>query len=146
VEEAVNTQPTEETALSMLREALRAALSTLDGAADGTILPEQVSAHLMQWETTFDQYRAQLPESAQHMGRSVRMALGEVLGGVALSSLDNRMVGYELSQHDEQWNETARRYLLDCLKWIDMWGARPRLPFRQPRLLTFDAWLDARQH
>lgn len=144
--EAVNTQATDETVLPILREALRAALSTLDGAADGTILPEQVSAHVMQWETTFDQYRACLPESAQHMGRSVRMALGEALGGVVLSSLDSRMVGYELSPHDEQWNETARRYLLDCLKWIDAWVARSRLPFRQPRLLTFDAWLDARQH
>jgi hypothetical protein len=141
----VNTQPTEETVLPILREALRGALSTLDGAGDGTILPEQVSAHLMQWETTFDQYRAWLPESAQHMGRSVRMALGEALGGVALSSLDSRMVGYELSRHDEQWNETARRYLLDCLEWIDMWAVRSRLPLRQPKLLTFDAWLGARQ-
>ncbi|NPC42942.1 hypothetical protein [Nocardioides sp. zg-1230] len=146
MEEAVNTHPTEETVLSILREALLAALSTLDGAADGTILPEQVSAHLMQWETTFDQYRARLPESAQHMSRSVRMALGEALGGVALASLDDRMVGHELSQHDEQWNETARRYLLDCLKWIDAWAARSRLPFFQPRLPSFDAWLDARQH
>ena len=112
----------------------------------GQILSEQASAHLMQWETTFDEYRARLPESAQHMGRSVRMALGEALGGVALSSLDNRMIGYELSRHDEKWNETARLYLLDCLKWIDMWAARSRLPFRQPRLLAFDAWLAARQH
>lgn len=142
----MNTQPPEETVLSILRDALRAALSTLDGAADGTILSEQVSAHLMQWETTFDQYRARLPEAAQHMGRSVRMALGEALGGVALSSLDNRMVGYELSKHNEQWNETARRYLLDCLEWIDVWAGRSLLPFRQPRLLPFDAWLGARQH
>lgn len=120
-------QPPEEVILSILRDALRATLSTLDGAADGTILSEQVSTHLMQWETTFDHYRSRLPESAQHMGRSVRMALGEALGGVALSSLDNRMVAYELSRHDEQWNETARRYLLYCLEWIDLWAARSRL-------------------
>jgi hypothetical protein len=141
----VSDQPSEEIVLSILRDALRAALSTLDGAADGTILSEQVSAHLMQWETTFNHYRSRLPESAQHMGRSVRMALGEALGGVALSSLDNRMVAYELTQHDEQWNETARRYLLHCLKWIDMRASRSRLSFRQPSLLAFDAWL-AKQH
>ncbi|WP_210441315.1 hypothetical protein [Nocardioides xinjiangensis] len=140
----MNAQTPEGVVLSILRESLRAVLSTLDGAADGTILPEQVSAHLMQWDTTFDQYRHRLPAGAQHLGRSVRAAVGEALGGVALSSLDNRMVGYELAQHDEQWNETARRYLLDCLKWMDAWVARSRLPFRQPKILAFDPWLDAR--
>lgn len=103
----MNTYAPAETVLHILRDALRAALSTLDGAADATILPEQVSAHLMQWETTSDKYRARLPESAQHMGRSERTALGEALGGVALSSLDTRMGAYDLSKHDEQWNETA---------------------------------------
>ncbi|MFS3128292.1 hypothetical protein ACLM5J_07790 [Nocardioides sp. Bht2] len=74
------------------------------------------------------------------------MALGEALGGVALSGLDSRMVGYKLSKYDEQWNETARRYSLVCLEWIDLWAARSRLAFRWPKLIMFDAWLDARQH
>ena len=120
----MGTQPTEDTVLSTLRVPLRAVLSTLEGAADATILPEQVSEHVMQWETTFDHSRDPLPEAARHMGRSVRMALGEALGGVALSSLDSRMIGYELAEHDEQWNATARDYLLVCLEWINASSAR----------------------
>ena len=137
----VNTQLPVETVAAVLRDALQSALSTLDGAADGTILPEQVSAHLMQWESTFDTYRHRLPDAAQHLGRSVRAALGEALGGVVLSSLDDRMIGYQLPVHGEQWNETGRRYLQDCIEWIDRWAERPGWGFVRQRLLTFDRWL-----
>ena len=94
---------------AVLGDALRAALSTLDGAADGTILEEQVLEHLGQWAAAFEIHRGRLPDSAQHLGRSVRNALGEALGGIAMSSVDKRMVGLRLSEHDEQWNETGRR-------------------------------------
>ncbi len=67
------------TVAAQLRGALQAALSTLDGAADGTILPEQVSEHLMLWEATFEAYKHRLPDQAQHLGRSVRAALGEAV-------------------------------------------------------------------
>ena len=137
----VNTQLPVETVVTVLRDAIQSALSTLDGAADGTILPEQVSAHLMQWESTFDTYRHRLPDAAQHLGRSVRAALGEALGGVVLSSLDDRMIGYQLPVHGEQWNETGRRYLQYCIEWIDRWAERPGWGFVRQRLLTFDRWL-----
>lgn len=133
------------TVATQLQHALQGALSTLDGAADGTILPEQVSEHLMLWETTFESYKPYLPERAWHLGRSVRMALGEALGGVVLSSVDIQMVGYQLAEHDEQWNETGRRYLMYCLEWLDWWSTTgPTSILRRRRLLAFDPWLAAR--
>jgi len=131
------------TVSAVLHDALDAAISTLDGAADGTILPEQVSSHLMQWETTFELYCEELPDHARHLGRSLRMAFGEALGGVALSSIDERMVAYPIAPHDEQWNETGRRYALYCAEWIRRWGT-PGMFRRSRRPKTFDAWLMAR--
>ena len=60
----MNIQLPVETVAAVLRGALQSARSTRDGAADETILPEQVSAHLMQWKSTFDTYRHRLPDAA----------------------------------------------------------------------------------
>lgn len=114
----MSARPSRETTVAQLGGALHAALSTLDGPADGTILPEQVAEHVMLWQTTYETYRPQLPEHAWHMGRSVRAALGEAPGRVVLSSAENRMVGHPLAEHNEQRNQTGRRYLIDCIDWF----------------------------
>jgi len=135
-----------ETVVAQLRDALQAVLSVFDGAADGTILPEQVSEHLMLWDSTLETYRHHLPDQVQHVGRSVRAAVGEALGGVAQSSNDDRMIGCPLAENDEHWNETGRRYLLYCLQWLDDWSVARRFTLRRPmRLLPFDPWLAAQK-
>lgn len=86
-----------------------------------------------------------LPSTWGHMKRSVRAAVGEFAGGVAMADVDKRMVDYPLPPHDQKWLTNAVEYLEYVIFRMQAWRDDPTTSVRRtPKLLDFDSWLARR--
>lgn len=101
---------------------------------------EEVGSALVAWAEAFDRQRHRLPEEWQHIGRSVRAAVGEVFGAVALADLRPDMTTNPLAAPDFEWQDFADDYITYVLDVVVRWGDQQRA---SSKLHNFDAWLDA---
>jgi hypothetical protein len=101
---------------------------------------EDVVSAVMAWSEAFDRQRHRLPKQWLHVGRSVRAALGEVFGGIALADLRPDMVSDPLTEPDFEWQDFADDYITYVLDAVVRWGDGQGSKLR---LHHFDSWLDA---
>lgn len=83
-----------------------------------------------------------LPDNWRHLRQSVRAAVGEFVGGVAMADLDKRMVDYPLAAPDPEWLMHAVDYLEYVVRLVQQWQDEPS---HRRVLLGFDAWLAPRR-
>lgn len=88
-----------------------------------------------------DDARHSLPSSLGHLKRSVRAAIGEAMGGVAISDLDPRMADYELAPYDAQWTTYAEEYVDGAINTIRSWRDASRDKASKITMSNFDDWL-----
>lgn len=94
----------------------------------------------------YDDIGHRLPDEWHHLHRSVRGAVGEFAGGVAMSDLDKRMVDYPLPPHDHEWLTNALEYLDYAISQLQHWRDDPSPRRGQDQhLRAFDPWLAARR-
>lgn len=85
-----------------------------------------------------------LPDSWGHLERSLRAALGEVVGPVAVSDIDPEMREFELAEYSRQWAMHAEEYFAYAIHRVELWRDDPkRGDVAAPELLSFDGWLYA---
>lgn len=107
------------------------------GRAD--LSQEEIGSAVVSWSEAFDRQRHRLPNDWQHMGRSVRAAVGEVFGGVALADLRPDMASYPLAEPDFEWQDFADDYITYVIDAVVRWGDEQRIA---SKLRNFDSWLD----
>ncbi len=90
----------------------------------------------------YDDVGHRLPEDWHHLRRSVRAAVGEFVGGPAMSDLDRRMADHPLVPPDPEWLSHAVDYLEYVVQKVQQWEDEP---LRDRVLLDFDAWLAPRR-
>ncbi len=92
--------------------------------------------------TAMDGVITRLPERWGHLERSLRAALGEVVGPVAVSDVDPEMREYELAEYSRQWAMHAEEYFDYVIHRLQRWRDDPkRGDVVAPELLSFDGWL-----
>jgi hypothetical protein len=100
----------------------------------------EVASAVVAWSEAFDRQGHRLPDKWRHVGRSVRAAVGEVFGGVAMVDLRPNMGDYPLAEPNFKWQDFADDYLTFVLNAVVRWGdAQPR----STTLHDFDSWLYA---
>ena len=100
----------------------------------------EVGSAFVAWSEAFDRQGHRLPAQWRHTGRSVRAAVGEVFGGVAMADLRPEVGAYPLAEQDFKWQDFADDYLTHVLDAVVRWGDWQR---SAPKLRDFDSWLDA---
>lgn len=83
-----------------------------------------------------------LPPPWRHLKHSVRAAVGEFAGGVAVSDVDRRLIDYPLPKHSEEWRTAADDYLGYACGALQRWGDDASAGLK---LLAFDEWLRQRR-
>lgn len=104
-----------------------------------------------EWMTTMyeamgvlDAARHLLPANMQHLGASVRSAVGEAIGSPFWARVDRAMWDLEPSEFDPVWNDNALAYVDFAIARVARWDAAgTRRGGRRHRLPTFDEWLRA---
>lgn len=99
----------------------------------------EVASAMTAWFEAFDRHWQRLPTAWRHVGRSVRGAVGEVFGGVAMVDLRPEMATCPLEGSDFQWQEFADDYLTYVVDAVARWADGDGLP---RKLRSFDSWLD----
>jgi hypothetical protein len=94
----------------------------------------EVGSAVVAWSEAFDRQGHRLPPEWRHVGRSVRAAVGEVFGGVAMADLRPEMVAYPLAEPDFRWQDFADDYLTHVLDAVVRWGDDPAINDETPRL------------
>lgn len=85
-----------------------------------------------------------LPNSWGHLERSLRAALGEVVGPVAVSDIDPEMREFELAEFSQQWGMHTEEYFDYVIHRLQLWRDDPKRGAAvAPELLSFDGWLYA---
>jgi hypothetical protein len=98
----------------------------------------EVASAVVAWSEAFDRQGHRLPDEWRHVGRSVRAAVGEVFGGVAMADLRPDMGDYPLAEPNFTWQDFADDYLTFVLNAIVRWGdGQPT----STSLHDFDSWL-----
>lgn len=98
----------------------------------------EVSSAVIAWSEAFDRQAHRLPTEWRHVGRSVRAAIGEVFGGVAIADIRPEMAAYPLAKPNFKWQDFADDYLTHVLDAIVRWGdGEPSAR----NLRSFDSWL-----
>lgn len=100
----------------------------------------EVGSAIVAWSEAFDRQGHRLPSEWRHVGRSVRAAVGEVFGGVAMADLRPEMANYPLAEPNFQWQDFADDYLTHVLDAVVRWGDGQGSGVK---LRAFDSWLDA---
>lgn len=100
----------------------------------------EVASSVVAWSEAFDRQGHRLPAEWRHVGRSVRAAVGEVFGGVAMADLRPDMASYPLAEPDFKWQDFADEYLTYVLDAVVRWGDGERAG---RKLRDFDSWLNA---
>lgn len=100
----------------------------------------EVASAVIAWSEAIDRQGHRLPPKWQHVGRSVRAAVGEVFGGVAMSDLSPEMASYPLASPDFLWQNFADEYVTYVIDAIVRWGDSQSTI---AKLNDFDAWLYA---
>jgi hypothetical protein len=100
----------------------------------------EVASSVVAWSEAFDRQGHRLPAQWRHVGRSVRAAVGEVFGGVAMADLRPDLASCPLAEPDFKWQHFADDYLTHVLDAVVRWGDGERAG-RKP--CDFDSWLDA---
>jgi len=85
--------------------------------------------------------RFRLPQSFRHVQQSVRIALGEAVGGVSLVDLRSSRGQEELSAYNHRWNEYAIEYIDMTMGAVREWRDASAKAAPNVCLLGFDAWL-----
>ena len=85
--------------------------------------------------------RFRLPQSFRHFQQSIRIALGEAVGGVSLVDLRSSRGREELSDYNHRWNEYAIEYIEMTMGAVREWRDASAKAAPNVRLLGFDAWL-----
>jgi hypothetical protein len=98
-----------------------------------------VASAVVAWSEAFDRQSHRLPADWRHVGRSVRGAVGEVFGGVAIAHLRPEMAAYPLAEPDFKWQDFADDYITHVLDALVRWGDGDRAA---PALRDFDRWLE----
>lgn len=88
-----------------------------------------------------DDVRHMLPPSLRHLKRSVRISLGEAMGGVAAADVDPRMLDYELEPYNYRWVSFAEEYLGEVINLIRLWRDASRSSASSIKMMDFDDWL-----
>lgn len=113
--------------------------STPGGARHPRAWSEAMASFVEAYELTGHR----LPPSWRHLKHSVRAAVGEFAGGVAVSDVDTRLVDYPLPDHSEEWRGAADDYLGYACGALQRWGDDSSASLK---LLGFDEWLSQRRH
>ena len=94
--------------------------------------------------TAIDGVITRLPAPWGHLERSLRAALGEVVGPVAVSDVDPEMREFELAEYNRRWAMHAEEYFDYVIHRLQLWRDDPkRGDVAAPELLSFDGWLYA---
>ncbi|MFT2816835.1 hypothetical protein [Leifsonia sp. A12D58] len=88
-----------------------------------------------------DDARHLMPLSLSHLKRSVRSALGEAIGGVALSDQTPKLADSELEPYNYQWVTYADEYIEHAIDTIRRWRDAPPSTAESVTMLDFDKWL-----
>jgi hypothetical protein len=104
--------------------------------------PRAWSEAMTAFNRCYDDVGHRLPDGWRHLRHSVRAAVGEFVGGVAMADLDKRMVDYPLPAPDPEWRMHAVDYLEYVVRLVQQWQDEPTSP---RVLLAFDAWLAPRR-
>jgi hypothetical protein len=107
--------------------------STPGGARHPRAWSEAMASFVEAYELTGHR----LPPSWRHLKHSVRGAVGEFAGGVAVSDVDTRLVDYPLPEHSEEWRAAADDYLGYACGALQRWGDDSSASLK---LLGFDDW------
>jgi hypothetical protein len=99
----------------------------------------EVGSAVVAWSEAFDRQGHRLPADWRHVGRSVRAAVGEVFGGVAIAHLRPEMAAYPLAEPDFRWQDFADDYITHVLDALVRWGDSDR---SARALRDFDSWLE----
>lgn len=100
---------------------------------------DEVGSAVVAWSEAFDRQSHRLPAEWRHVGRSVRAAVGEVFGGVAIAHLRPEMAAYPLAKPDFKWQDFADDYITYVLDALVRWGDSDR---SGPAIWDFDRWLE----
>lgn len=76
-------------------------------AEGGARHPGAWSEAMASFVDAFELVGHRLPPGWRHLQRSVRCAVGEFAGAVAVSDIDKRLVDYPLPDHNGEWRATA---------------------------------------
>ncbi|WP_261819852.1 hypothetical protein [Nocardioides sp. OK12] len=98
----------------------------------------EVGSAVIAWSEAFDRQGHRLPTDWRHVGQSVRAAVGEVFGGVAVADIRPEMAAYPLADPDFKWQDFADDYLTYVLDAVVRWGDGDR---SARKLRNFDSWL-----
>lgn len=85
-----------------------------------------------------DDFAQRLPAAWGHLRRSVRGAVGEYTGGVAMSDIDACMREHPLALPDPKWLNNALEYCDYTCHRIQQWQDAPYMPCP---FLAYDPWL-----
>jgi len=85
--------------------------------------------------------RYRTPAGFRHLKLSIRLALGEAVGGVSLADMRTSQENEDLSEYNHRWNEYAIEYMEMALDSIRGWRDAPVKTAPKVRLLAFYPWL-----
>lgn len=91
------------------------------------------------WFDAFDRHHTRLPDTWQHLGRSIRFAVGTVFGTSSFIDLRPDVDTYPLDEADSLWQTFADDYLGYALDKLTRWSDDE--PGATKNLLDYDTWL-----
>jgi hypothetical protein len=88
-----------------------------------------------------DDARHLMPPALGHLKRSVRSALGEAMGGVAITDLSPALKNHEMEPYEYRWVTYAEEYLSGVIDAIRRWRDASGSNAASVTYSDFDGWL-----
>lgn len=99
----------------------------------------EVSNAVGAWTEAWDRQKHLVPATYSSAGSSVRAAVGEVFGAVALVDLRPDLADYPLAEPDFMWQDFGASYIDYVLDALVRWGDVTAETRKQ--IVSFDRWL-----
>lgn len=96
-----------------------------DSTPGGARHPRAWSEAMASFVESYELTGHRLPPSWRHLKHSVRAAVGEFAGGVAVSDVDTRLVDYPLPEYSEEWRAAADDCPVSLLRQPHLRNVRP---------------------
>lgn len=115
-------------AVGSLLPSLATLRALLHQSAVSTVLAEDVSSAITNFETVCMQHDAALPDGLRGLRREVRAAIGNYFGGASLAAVDAKMANYPLSEPDPYWRDISLSYVEYVMTTLQLSVVRPKAP------------------
>lgn len=103
------------------------------------VSPREVSNAVGAWTEAWDRQKHLVPATYGSAGSSVRAAVGELFGAVALVDLRPDLADYPLADPDFMWQDFGACYIDHVLDALVRWG--DGTTETRKKILSFDQWL-----